>query len=277
MNWQPPKPPPRPGGPQGGQPQQQRPPQQQQKPQQAPQQQGQAPQQQAAAQPAAAADDWKSLDYYKLLQVNRDAHSTIIRYAYRFLAAMYHPDNAETGDSDRFRTITEAFRTLSDEGKRAAYDLSLPPEGTGGGGGGTGGGAKGSGSSPNKKFGGHSLPKTPKSGVSWNEIELRLAILQILLDARKQRVKSGGANPKIIMDILDTDDMAGVEFAIWYLREKGYVQLGERLFQITADGVDYIVDQLSKTQILDGVSETEKKVSKVRVKPTGANLPARTN
>ncbi len=67
----------------------------------------------------------REMDYYELLQVNRDAHPTIIRYSYRFLAAMYHPDNGETGDATKFRTISEAWRTLSDEGKRAAYDLSL--------------------------------------------------------------------------------------------------------------------------------------------------------
>src|SRR5579871_2218309 len=71
----------------------------------------------------AGQDDNKELDYYQLLQVNRDAHATIIRYSYRFLAAMYHPDNAETGNADKFRIISEAWRTLSDDGKRAAYDL----------------------------------------------------------------------------------------------------------------------------------------------------------
>ena len=126
MNWQPP---PRPGGPGPGQPggqggqggMGQRPPgpggpgvQQQQQPQQ--------------TQQAPGERDWRELNYYQLLQVNREAHSTIIRYAYRFLAAMYHPDNSETGDAEKFRVITEAWRTLSDEGKRAAYDMSLGAE-----------------------------------------------------------------------------------------------------------------------------------------------------
>src|SRR6516162_10166860 len=65
------------------------------------------------------------MSYYELLQVDRDAHSTIIRYAYRFLAAMYHPDNAETGNADKFRIISEAWKTLSDDTKRQAYDMSL--------------------------------------------------------------------------------------------------------------------------------------------------------
>src|SRR5271155_2211517 len=67
----------------------------------------------------------EELSLYQLLHVDRDAHSTIIRYAYRFLAAQYHPDNGETGDAEKFRIITDAWQTLSDEGKRAAYDMSL--------------------------------------------------------------------------------------------------------------------------------------------------------
>ncbi len=60
--------------------------------------------------PAAPED----LSLYQLLHVDRDAHVTIIRYAYRFLAAQYHPDNGETGDAEKFRIITEAWKTLSD-------------------------------------------------------------------------------------------------------------------------------------------------------------------
>src|SRR5271156_1292805 len=87
-----------------------------------------SPKAQPGSGPAAPAQEEKpgeELDFYELLQVNRDAHATIIRYSYRFLAAMYHPDNTETGNADKFRIISEAWRTLSDEGKRAAYDLSL--------------------------------------------------------------------------------------------------------------------------------------------------------
>jgi len=62
---------------------------------------------------------------YKLLQVDSDAHSTVIRYAYRFLAAMYHPDTDQTADARMFKKITDAWMVLSDEGKRAAYDASL--------------------------------------------------------------------------------------------------------------------------------------------------------
>lgn len=49
--------------------------------------------------------------------------------SYRFLAAMYHPENNETGDAEKFRIVTEAWRTLSDADKRAAYDMDLDSDG----------------------------------------------------------------------------------------------------------------------------------------------------
>ncbi len=62
---------------------------------------------------------------YELLQVQNNADATIIRYAYRFLATMHHPDNPDSGDSVKFRMLTEAWRILSDEKMRAEYDKGL--------------------------------------------------------------------------------------------------------------------------------------------------------
>ena len=64
------------------------------------------------------------------------------------------------------------------------------------------------------------------------------------------------------MDVLQIDAVEGIEYALWYLREKGFLEHGERVFMITAVGVDYIVDQLNKTNSITE-SDTEKKVKKV--------------
>jgi hypothetical protein len=178
---------------------------------------------------------------YQLLQVDSQAHPTIIRYAYRFLAGLYHPDNAESGNAEMFRVVTDAFRTLSDPGKRAAYDAQV--------------GIKPTPSGPagqSSQFGGLGsvLPNTPKTGLSYNEVELRLAVLQVLLTARKKRAQTGGASAKVLMDVLGVD-MAEMEFVLWYLREKGLVTRAEALFQITVPGVDYLVDSLAKTHVVD--------------------------
>lgn len=253
MSWQPPPPPPRPGTPGQG---------------------GGAPQNpQGGQNEGPVGKNFKEISYYELLQVDREAHPTIIRYAYRFLAAMYHPDNGESGDAEKFRIITEAWRTLSDEGKRAAYDMSLGAKETKPAAGQAGGG----GSAPSQ-FGKDSLPKIPKTGLSWNEIELRLAILQILLAQRKKRPQTGGATAKMMMDILSIDNVSEIEFALWYLRETNLIEMGDRMFMISWRGVDYIVDQLSRTQMLDGGGNTEQKIKKFGDQPGGGtpNLPATT-
>ena len=62
------------------------------------------------------------IDYYELLQLSSTADTDTIERVFRHLAKKFHPDNKESGDSDRFRLILEAHRTLSDPEKRAGYD-----------------------------------------------------------------------------------------------------------------------------------------------------------
>jgi molecular chaperone DnaJ len=63
-------------------------------------------------------------DYYELLNVPRDATSEQIKKAYRKLAMEYHPDrnNGSTEAEMRFKELSEAYETLRDPQKRAAYD-----------------------------------------------------------------------------------------------------------------------------------------------------------
>ena len=62
-------------------------------------------------------------DYYEVLGVPRDASLEDIKKAFRKLAFQYHPDrNHDTGASDRFKEINEAYEVLSDTDKRSVYD-----------------------------------------------------------------------------------------------------------------------------------------------------------
>ena len=75
----------------------------------------------------AAAADTKDCtgnrDYYKILQVDPKADSSMIKKQYRKIALNVHPDkNHSIGAAEAFKMVIEAFEVLSDQRKRELYD-----------------------------------------------------------------------------------------------------------------------------------------------------------
>jgi len=65
----------------------------------------------------------KYKDYYATLGVAKDASADDIKKAYRKLARKYHPDVSKEPDAkEKFQDVSEAYETLKDAEKRAAYD-----------------------------------------------------------------------------------------------------------------------------------------------------------
>ena len=62
-------------------------------------------------------------NYYEILGVSSDATLQEIICAYRKLARKYHPDVAGAEGTEKFKEVTEAYETLSDETKRKRYDI----------------------------------------------------------------------------------------------------------------------------------------------------------
>jgi molecular chaperone DnaJ len=63
-------------------------------------------------------------DYYKLLNLHKDASPSDIKKSYRKLAMKYHPDRNpdDKTSEEKFKEISEAYEVLSDPKKKQSYD-----------------------------------------------------------------------------------------------------------------------------------------------------------
>ncbi len=80
-------------------------------------------------------------DYYKLLELDKNASDAEIKKSYKRMAMKYHPDrnsDAPEAAEVKFKQIKEAYEVLSDPKKRSAYDqfghAGVDPSMRGGGG-----------------------------------------------------------------------------------------------------------------------------------------------
>jgi hypothetical protein len=158
-----------------------------------------------------------TLDYYEVLQVNEKADPETIHRIFRLMAQRFHPDNAETGNSEKFRVIMEAYQILSDPEKRAAYDVSLNSE---------------------RQVRWRVFDQNDAAVGKMAEASKRRGILDLLYTSRMNRP----ANP--VMTIHELEDLLGcprehLEFSLWYLKETALVQRSDNgRYSITAKGVD---------------------------------------
>ena len=167
-------------------------------------------------------------DLYEVMQISPNAELDTIHRVYRLLAQRFHPDNQTTGDSERFRLLTEAYNVLSDPEMRARYDV--------------------------RRHGFQQDRSQLLTDVvrAANDVEgeqlLRLSVLELLYAQRRMDPHTPG------VFFGDLEGLVGyprehIEFALWYLGQKKFIDRtdGSQLV-ITADGVDYLESNNSVRQ-----------------------------
>ena len=123
-------------------------------------------------------------EYYDRLGVSKDASQEEIKKAYRKMSKKYHPDiNKEPGAEEKYKEVQEAYDTLGDEQKRAAYDQYGPAGANGfnGGAGGFGGfdGAGGFGGFEDifsSFFGGGAAQRNPNAPRHGDDLQYRVQL-----------------------------------------------------------------------------------------------------
>ena len=169
-------------------------------------------------------------NYYEFLQISQNAETDTIHRVFRFLAARYHPDQAETGDADKFYLLKQAYDVLSNTKLRAEYDAECA---------------------------GTAEPEPPISeSVDFmdnldGELNRRVAVLSVLYFKRR-------TNPYMPqVSLFEIEEKMGfprdyLEFTIWYLARKGYITRADNSdFTLTVDGVDFVETQRASIPVLN--------------------------
>jgi curved DNA-binding protein CbpA len=161
----------------------------------------------------------KFVDYYELLQVSPNADGDTIQRVFRHLAKKYHPDHHQTPDEEKFRRLVEAHRVLTDPEARAGYDAAYQDYW-------------------NRKW--RLVSESSDSTAFGQDRETRERMLSLFYVQRRRSMASPGLGEYEVARLLRTP-VELVEFHIWYLRSKGWLErLESGMLAISAAGVDQV-------------------------------------
>jgi curved DNA-binding protein CbpA len=160
--------------------------------------------------------DSSFIDYYEQLQVSPNADTETISRVFRHLAKRHHPDNLLTGNRETFEQLALAHHTLIDPERRAAYDVRYQ-EGRA-----------------------HHLSLAREvDGDVIDDTVVRERILSVLY-AQRRRDAAEPSMGNVEMERLLSCPREYIDFHLWYLKEKRWVERTDRGFAITALGVDQV-------------------------------------
>lgn len=172
------------------------------------------------------------IDCYEVLQVSQNADLETIERVFRFLAKRYHPDNPQSGDVERFQVLNNAYQIVRDPEKRAAYDVKYEGE---------------------RALQWQIFEKGSPSDDIETDRRIQQGILSLLYTSRRQEPANPGIGSFELERLLGVPEQH-LEFHIWYLKEKGWIErLDTGTFAISVTGVEAVVEKnlfISKDRLL---------------------------
>jgi curved DNA-binding protein len=190
------------------------------------------------------------IDYYDLMQISPNADEDTIKQMYRYLAKKWHPDQSQ-GDPERFRQLSEAHRTLTNPERRAAYDLRY------------------------QRFweAKWNLAADASDSRSFEEDkEVREGLLSLYYVQRRSKMNDPGLGEMEVARLMRIP-IHLIEFHIWYLKEKGWIQrLDSGKLCLTALGVDEAEKsrlRLNSDRLLEAHNPTSDKEWRTDREPIG--------
>ena len=175
------------------------------------------------------------LDYYEVLQLSPNADVETIHRVYRIMATRLHPDNAESGDPEKFLLLSEAYKVLSDTEKRARYDAIRGSERL----------------RPVPLFQARAFVDE-KEG----EANRRLGVL-CLLYAQRRRNPGRPSISLLELEELMSFPREYLEFTLWYLKDKKYLTSDQGAeYILTSAGVDFVEEHTPSHAVLHKLLES---------------------
>jgi curved DNA-binding protein CbpA len=169
------------------------------------------------------------IDYYELLQISPNAQPETINRVYRMLAQRFHPDNPETGDTERFLTLQAAYAVLSDADRKQDYDQDRRRYYD----------------KPMEVFG----MKEFTDGIE-GEANRRMGVLCLLYNKRRTMPEESGMSI-LHMETLMAFPREHLLFTLWYLRKKGLAEFNlNSEYEITAEGIDLVESKFPRSTVL---------------------------
>ncbi len=158
------------------------------------------------------------IDYYDLMQISPNAEEDTIQGMFRHLAKKWHPDGQQ-GDAERFRLLVEASKTLTNPETRAAYDIKYQ-------------------AFWESKW---KLAADASNSQGFiDDADVRERLLSLYYVQRRSTMQNPGLGEMEVARLMRIP-IELVEFHIWYLKEKRWIErLDTGMLAITALGVDQV-------------------------------------